>query len=107
MFTCNKPLPEEPLWYIAINGSSCALAPFALFWPFEVEPVPQQMIGFPTLAQAHKAQKTCLSEPIDVVKKAFSKWASRDDVVILEADNPEPQTYGATGWTQIPKSALV
>ena len=46
---------EHGLYWIAVNGASCALATWSMTRP-QVSPVPEQMWGFPTYEEAKKAQ---------------------------------------------------
>ena len=94
---------EEPLRYwIAINGSSCALFPIPLRNPVTT-PTAQQLFGFPTLKEAQKAQHICLNAPIPEAKAFFDSL--RPDVISgriahLTPANPDPQTRGQTVWME-------
>lgn len=68
--------------------------------PFSVSPMPQYLVGFKTLEEAAEAQRCCLNDPIETVASRSLEWASRDDVVVLRCENPEPQTDGPTVWMQ-------
>lgn len=86
------------LYWIAINGSSCAMFGCPLIWPFNVLPVPEFLIGFPTLEEAIEAQQVCLESPADSLRGYAKEWLSRSGVAFHRFDNPEPQTYGPTVW---------
>jgi hypothetical protein len=59
-------ITAPPRYWIAINGSSCALS--AIPWQNPtVIPTPQQLFGFPNLEEAKKAQAICLNKPIPEV----------------------------------------
>lgn len=83
-------------YWIAINGSSCALCGMALFNP-QVTPTPETLIGFKTYAEAKAAQATCLNAPIPRVHEAMQEWVERGAAMVRLA-KPEPQTTGPTLW---------
>jgi hypothetical protein len=88
-------------YWIAINGSSCALSALPLRDPM-VTPTPQQMFGFPTLEEAKEAQRICLHSSMKEVCRFMESL--RPDVksgrvrVILPT-HPQPPTRGPTAWT--------
>lgn len=91
---------NAPRYWIAINGSTCALRSFPLLNP-TVIPTPQLLLGFLTLEEAQKAQKICLTAPIPEVKKFFKRCrrdAKSGRVVYLRPSNPEPPTRQETLW---------
>lgn len=91
---------EKPLYWIAINGSSCARYPLPLFRP-RLKPVPEILIGFKTSKEAAFAQDKCLNAPIEEVRKLMESWCRfGSDVKVVRSANQEPQTYGPTLWTE-------
>ncbi|MFZ1104068.1 MAG: hypothetical protein WAN86_14705 [Hyphomicrobiaceae bacterium] len=91
-----------PRYWIAINGSSCALS--AIPWQNPVTiPRAQQLFGFPTLKEAKKAQHVCLTATIPEVRAFFESLrpdVASGRVVHLTPANPEPQTHGETMWME-------
>jgi hypothetical protein len=91
---------DEPLWWIAINGSSCARSAMPL-WDPRVTPVPEELVGFSTKEEAEAAQRICLRAPLRVVRQF---WANlRPDIMmgrirVIRLPNPQPQTSGLTTW---------
>lgn len=94
------------MYWIAINGASCALCPIASEKPPASFPRPQYYAGFDSLAEAQQAQDYCLNAPIEKVRYRFGKWCKQGRVV--RVNNPEPvvdgqvqdelgYTYGKTG----------
>jgi hypothetical protein len=84
-------------WWIAINGSSCAMCGLPFNEPPQVIPRPQGLIGFPTYQQARKAQELCLKAPIPKVERKISEWRNqKNGIVFIQFRNPEPQTSGTT-----------
>jgi hypothetical protein len=91
---------EERYW-IAINGSSCALTSFPLREPM-VTPTPEQLIGFPTLEEAQEAQRVCLYAPIEEANEFIQKLLPdihSGRVRYIRPEHPQPSTRGATTWT--------
>jgi hypothetical protein len=87
-------------YWIALNGSSCAMASFPMRDP-QVSPVPQQLFGFPTYEEAKQAQKLCLTAPIKDVNEyiqSLGRAVKAGRVKYIRPTNPEPQTGGPTMW---------
>lgn len=95
-------MSSDKRYWIAINGSGCALAPF----PFKnaiTAPVAQQYFGFPTYEEAKEAQRICLHEPISKVKRWMQSLApdvACGRVIHKTPKNPDPQTRGPTAWME-------
>jgi hypothetical protein len=89
-------------YWIAINGSSCALSSIPWRNPVTV-PAAQQMFGFPTFEEAREAQRTCLHEPIDDVQ-AYLQGLLPDiqsgRVAYKRSASAGPQTRGQTAWME-------
>jgi hypothetical protein len=84
-------MTDEKYW-IAINGSSCALASMPMCNPMTT-PTAWQLIGFPTLEEAKRAQRICLKAPMDEIKKFFATL--RPDVKsgrvrVIQHEHPQP-----------------
>src|ERR1700733_10572904 len=87
-------------YWIALNGSSCAMASLPMKEP-QVSPVPQQLFGFPTYEEAKRAQKLCLPAPIKTVNEyiqSLGQAIKAGRVKYIRPANPEPQTSGPTMW---------
>lgn len=90
------------MYYIAINGPSCALSRIPWNEPPIVSPTPQQLIGFPTVEEAEEMQAACLHDAIPAVEKKLLDLVPRveaGEVQILTNPHPEPPTTGQTIWT--------
>jgi hypothetical protein len=102
---------SEARYWIAINGSSCAISSFPLRNPM-VTPTPEQLFGFPTLEEAQEAQRICLYAPIEQAN-AFIQSLARDvksgRVRYIRPEHPQPPVgeseflgrtvWGTTTWT--------
>lgn len=91
------------MYWIAINGASCACS--SAPWQEPVtSPVAQQLIGFPTLEEARKAQRICCLEPIESVERFFRRLLTEDipsgRVRVIKPASPEPPTHGPTAWME-------
>jgi hypothetical protein len=89
-------------YWIAINGSSCARSSLPMQNPM-VTPTPEQMLGFPTVEEAQKAQRLCLQAPMNEVRKFMESL--RPDVKsgrirVIQPAHPQPPTHDATMWTE-------
>src|SRR5437870_1625321 len=89
-------------YWIAINGSSCAISSLPMRNPM-VTPTPWQMLGFPTYEEAERAQRVCLQAPIDEVRRFVDSL--RPDVMsgrirVIQPKYPQPPTKGPTIWTE-------
>jgi len=96
------------MYWIAINGASCAMASFPMTNPV-VSPTPQQMLGFPTFEEAKHAQQICLTAPMNEVKRFLQSLApdvKAGRLVAIMPDNPEPATRGTTMWLEAPDEVL-
>ncbi len=86
-------------YWIAINGSSCAMS--ELPWKLPVTtPVAEVMFGFKTVEEALIAQDICLRSPIGEVKTNMGEWLKRSDVVCIRPRNPGKKTDGPTMWQE-------
>ncbi len=100
----DEPLSDERYW-IAINGASCAMTALPMRQPL-VTPTPKQLLGFPTLNEARKAQQVCLNAPIPEVKRFIQSLHA--DVMtgrirVINPKHPQPPTSGQTAWTDSPE----
>jgi hypothetical protein len=89
-------------YWIAINGSSCALSTLPWRDPTTV-PVAQQMFGFPTLREAKEAQRICLDEPIEKVKawmESLRPDVASGRVLYKRPAKPDTPTFGETMWME-------
>ena len=92
---------DERYW-IAINGSSCAISPLPMRNPL-LTPTPYQMLGFPTREEAEQAQRLCLEAPIEEVEKFMASL--RPDVKagrvrFIQPEHPQPPTAAQAIWTE-------
>jgi hypothetical protein len=93
---------DDARYWIALNGSSCALFSLPLRNP-KVTPTPQQLLGFPTLEEAKWAQNICLTAQMSHVKKFMKRL--RADVLTgrirhIRPQHPQPPTRNETIWTE-------
>jgi hypothetical protein len=87
-------------YWIAINGSSCALSSLPFRNPMLI-PTPEQMLGFPT--RAEKVQRLCLQAPMDEMRKLLAGLApdvTSGRVRVIRPEHPQPSTRGPTMWTE-------
>ncbi len=90
---------NQAYYWIAINGPSAALSPIpAPLARLSVSPVPEQLIGLPTLEEASEVQQACLNAPIEEVDKLMRERFQRADVGKVGMLTPEPPTSGPTVW---------
>src|SRR5262245_28898099 len=90
------------LYWIAINGSGCALSRVRWRNP-ATRPRSQQMFGFPTLQEAQEAQKICLTAPVEKVEEFFESLrpdVQSGRVAYRRPNSPEPPTRGQTAWME-------
>lgn len=87
------------LYWIAINGPSCALSPFPLEFP-KVIPRPEILFGFHKQSEAKEAQAICLQGSIEQVRRAMLAWTYAKGVSWTKLTDPEPPTNGPTLWTE-------
>jgi hypothetical protein len=100
---------SEARYWIAINGASCAMASFPMKSP-TVKPTPQQLLGFPTLEEAQRAQRICLTEPMKKVRRFLESLAPdvhSGRIVVIQPTNPEPPTHGQTIWMEAGVADLI
>ena len=95
-----KDIEGKPLFWIAVNGCSCAMFPAPLRFPFVIRPIPQWLVGFETVEEAVTAQEICLNASIEDTHKAIVSWKYRDKVAFVKMSNPEPMTDGPTTWME-------
>lgn len=89
------------LYWIAVNGSSCARFSLPLREPFVVKPTPEILIGFQTHDEAEEGQAFLLTAPVENVRERMAQWMRHADVKIVHPPNPEPQTDGETMWMEV------
>ena len=63
-------MTNERYW-IAINGAACVLSSLPMHNPMTT-PTAWQLIGFPTLEEAKRAQRICLKATMDEVQDFLS-----------------------------------
>ena len=95
-----KDIEGKPLFWIAVNGCSCAMFPAPLRFPFVVRPIPQYVIGFETVEEALRAQEMCLEYSMDALRPVIVSWKFRANVAFVKMSNPEPMTDGPTTWME-------
>jgi hypothetical protein len=94
--------PDDPRYWIAINGASCAMASWPMRNP-KVTPTPQQIIGFSTHEEAKHAQHVCLTAPMPEVRRFLESLApdvKAGRIVADQPKKPEPATRGPTIWLE-------
>lgn len=91
-------LRAKPLHWVALNGGSVAVSPFALPGTLSVSPTPQFLLGFATRNEAIELQKFILSAPIEAVHKRTEELLNDSKVALIVPDNPEAPIKGATIW---------
>jgi hypothetical protein len=99
--------PGDKRWWIAINGASCEVCDVPLARPV-TRPRAEQLIGFPTSEEATKAQKFCLTAPMEEVERYFSGLRARLDageVRVISHSNPDAPTKGKTMWLEAGEEA--
>jgi hypothetical protein len=87
-------------YWIAINGSSCAMSSVPMVMP-TVLPKPQQLLGFPTLEEAKRAQHICLTAPMNEVRQflqSLSPHVRCGRITVITFDDPDPPTAESTMW---------
>lgn len=98
--------PER--YWIATNGSSCALSITPMI-DAETVPTAEQMWGFPTLEEAQSAQHIILTASMPQVTtflQALGPDIKSGRVVYKQPANPGPQTRGRTGWMDMAQGPL-
>ena len=92
----------ERRYWIALNGPSCAISRTPWRNPVTI-PVAQQYFGFPTLAEAERAQDICLHQPEAEVRR-FLESLSPDvkcgRIRVIQPPYPQPPTRDATWWME-------
>jgi len=94
-------MKNERYW-IAINGATCALCSLPLREPF-VTPTPEQLLGFPTVEEAERAQRICLFEPKEDVNRFLRRLAhdvKAKRIRYIRPEHPQPPSREATAWTE-------
>jgi len=88
------------MWWISINGASCAFCPVPSDAAPAVSPLPQAVVGFPTEEAARAAQHSCLNDPLHVVSEKARCWRNGEvGAVVVMFPNPEPISEGQpTAW---------
>lgn len=89
-------------YWIAINGSSCALTSLPFQKPL-CTPTPAQMLGFPTLEEAQHAQGVYLNATMDEVcsfLEGLRPDVKSGRILVIQPTHPQPQTSGPTMWTE-------
>jgi hypothetical protein len=92
---------DERYW-IALNGASCALTSLPLRNPL-VTPTPQQLLGFPTLKEAKRAQRICLQSSMNEVQRFFTSLSPdvrAGRVRVINPEQPQLPTRCPTMWTE-------
>ncbi len=91
-------ISKDQLYWLAINGASCAMSNMPMPATVTVTPRPQMLVGFLTHAEAKTAQHSMLTAPIAKCRKLMDKWKRCDDVVMRVFKKPERPTHGPTIW---------
>ncbi len=91
-------MSKELLYWLAINGASCAMSSMPMPGTVTVTPRPKMLVGFLTHAEAKTAQHSMLTAPIAKCRKLMDKWKKRHDVVMKVFKKPERPTHGPTIW---------
>jgi hypothetical protein len=89
---------DTPLYWIAINGGSCAASIVPSLNNPIVIPTPEWLAGFPTRLEAAETQHFLLTAPIDDVGKRLIEMHKRNDIRIVPCKTPQPPTHGQTIW---------
>jgi hypothetical protein len=95
---------EAHRYWIAINGSSCAMSVTPMRNATTI-PIAEQMFGFPTLEEAKEARRICLHEPMERVEEFFDSLhphVASGRIVHKRSANPDPPTSDATMWLEAP-----
>ncbi len=91
-------ISKNHLYWLAINGASCAMSNMPMPATVTVTPRPQMLVGFLTHADAKTAQHCMLTAPITKCRRLLKEWKKRDDVVMKVFKNSERPTHGPTIW---------
>lgn len=91
-------MSKDHLYWLAINGASCAMSSIPMPATVMVTPRPQMLVGFLTHGEAKTAQHSMLTDSIAKCRKLLDKWKKRHDVVIRVFKNAERPTHGPTIW---------
>lgn len=95
-------MKEIKLWYwLALNGASVAASPTRMRWGFEVDPVPEQLIGFETLKEQQIVQEFLLTAPPPKLRRYMETLTTRikkGEVAYSRPEHPEPPRHGPTVW---------
>jgi hypothetical protein len=97
-----KQMNTNERYWIALNGSSCALSSLPMQNPL-LTPTPEQLIGFPTWEEAEDAQRICLQASMDVIRGFFAglrPHVGSGRIRVIRPAHPQPPTSGPTMWTE-------
>jgi hypothetical protein len=94
-----SPNKTRLLYWVAINGGSAALAPFALPLTVKCYPTPQLLIGLESFQEARAFQSLALTAPIRVVRKKIEAMRRNPKAACIAPPNPQPPTRGSTIWS--------
>jgi hypothetical protein len=91
-------------FWIAVNGPSVAMFDVPLS-PENIcaVPTPEFLFGFKAAAEAKAAQQTLLTAPASQVQSLMRSWLPRiaaGEMALVQPENPEPPTTGATVWCE-------
>ena len=92
-----KPSDTDERYWIALNGSSCAMTSMPMRHPL-LTPTPQQMLGFPTFEEAKQAQRICL-EAVEFLK-SLAPDVKSGRVRVIQPKHPQPPTAEQSIWTE-------
>lgn len=95
-------MSTEAYYWIAINGSSVALSPYALPVTVNVNPIPQLLVGFRTLEAAREQHDFLLTAPIGKVRQRIdsllAKASRGGEIVTVRPTNPPQPPQSETIW---------
>lgn len=97
----------KPLYWIAVNGASCAASAIPLREPFRVIPTPEILVGFPTAKEAKQNQRCLLEAAFAEVREKMHSWMSRGDLKIIKPEHPDPPTTGPTIWEELDRGPIL
>lgn len=92
---------DQSYYWIAVNGPSATLnrlvpVPFS---KVGITPIPELLLGFPTIDEAIRVQQFLIEAPMDEVRQLLDSLRQRNDVAKAVPSNPEPVTAGPTTWS--------
>jgi hypothetical protein len=93
---------EKTYWWLAINGSSCAVSPMPLPDTVVVRPQPHTLLGYQTQAEQLKDQQFFLTASIEEIARyqngPMRKKVASGEVRFKGCAMPDVPTKGPTCW---------